>query len=122
MPGRSSRSAGATYLDREKRLRELKEAARRASGRVSEIRHVWLFGSLVSGVPTVRSDADILVEVASSAHSDPKERLPEILAAFRPLPCPLDIFVRTSEEIARDADRSPLLREALAPRVDLLVQ
>jgi predicted nucleotidyltransferase len=86
---------------------------------VPEIRRVLLFGSLVSGVPTPRSDADLLVEVSESAHAEPRDRVPELLGAFQPLPCPLDLFVLTSEEMERLGPSSPLVRLALATGLDI---
>ena len=116
----SSSSAGAIYLNKAERLEALREAARRASARVPEIRRVILFGSLVSGVPTPRSDADVLVEVSSSPHAEPRDRIPDMLRAFRPLPCPLDLFVLTSEETGRPGPGSPLVRLAFEAGLDLL--
>jgi predicted nucleotidyltransferase len=95
--------------------------ARRAAARVPTIRRALLFGSLVSGIPTPRSDADILVEVSESRHARPQDRLPEILRAMTPLPCPVDLFVLTSQEIVElGRQESPLVREALAHGEDLL--
>jgi predicted nucleotidyltransferase len=85
------------------------------------IRRVILFGSLVQGVPTPRSDADLLVEVSESSHAEPRHRIPEALRAFQPLPCPLDLFVLTSAEIEKlRKEGSPLLRAALEGGQDLL--
>jgi predicted nucleotidyltransferase len=77
---------------------------------MESIRRVVLFGSTVSGIPTPRSDADLLVEVTSSPHAHPRHRIPEVLLAFSPLPCPVDLLVLTTDEIARErAGGSPLL-------------
>jgi len=82
---------------------------------------VILFGSLVSGTPTPRSDADLLVVVAESAHREPRDRMPELVRAMRPLPCPVDVFVLTTEELAEHtANGHPLLREVLEHGRDLL--
>lgn len=111
-PALSSTSAGARYLNRDRRLAELRQMAVRAVGRMPEIRRIVLFGSLAKGDATPRSDADLLVEVAKSAHDQPRDRIPELLGVLSPLPCPLDLFVYTSREIENlRADRSPLLRE-----------
>ena len=120
MPEASRSSAGATYLNRVERLDDLRRAARRAAERVPGIRRVILFGSLVSGIPTPRSDADIVIEVATSPHAEPRDRIPEMLRAFRPLPCPLDLFVFTTEEIARFGEEPSVLRLALRCGLDLL--
>jgi len=101
MPKPSARSAGAIYLNRAERIAALQAAAARAAVALPSIRRVILFGSLVSGTPTPRSDADLLVEVAASPHGQPRDRVPEMLQAFSPLPCPLDLFVLTGQEIAQ---------------------
>ncbi len=121
MRRRSSNSAGATYLDRRRRLDDLRQAARRAQARLSSIRRIILFGSLAAGTPTPYSDADLLVVVASSEHRQMRDRLPEMLKALSPLPCPLDLFVLTNEELeTARREQAPLIREALANGIDLL--
>jgi len=82
---------------------------------------VILFGSLVAGIATPRSDADLLVVVATSVHREPRDRVPEVLRALRPLPCPVDVFVLTVQELERYASEdNPLVREALGHGRDLL--
>jgi uncharacterized protein len=100
---------------------DLRQAARQAQARLPTIRRIVLFGSLAAGTPTPHSDADLLVVVASSEHAQMRDRLPEMLKALSPLPCPLDLFVLTAEELeaARRQD-APLVREALANGIDLL--
>jgi predicted nucleotidyltransferase len=79
-----------------------------------------LFGSLAAGIPTPRSDADILVVVETSERRG-RDRLPEILAAMSPLPCPVDLRVITVEELATAGQRGdPLLREVMKNGFDLL--
>lgn len=112
MPKRSSNSAGAVYLDREARLSELEAVARRAAERMPAIRRIVLFGSLVSGIPTPRSDADLLVEISSSPLSGP-DRIPDVMRALMPAPCPLDLHIYTSAELKQSMD-SPLVRRALS--------
>ncbi len=121
MPQRSSSSAGATYLDRERRVGEVREAARRAATRLPSIRRLLLFGSLAAGAATPRSDADILVVVDRSNQADLRDRIPEVLEAMAPLPCVVDLFVVTAAELERaQQDGSPLARIALTTGVDLL--
>jgi predicted nucleotidyltransferase len=121
MPARSSNSAGATYLDREGRLRDLREMARRAADKMPEIRRIILFGSMINGTPTPRSDADLLIEVESSAHDNPRDRTADVLRALSPLVCPLDAFVYTSQELRGLVDdRSPLVVTALRDGINLL--
>ena len=107
MPGLSRSSAGATYLDKE--------------GRIGELRRVILFGSLARGIPTPRSDADIPAIVESSPHTEPRDRIPGVLEALSSLPCPVDLFVLTSEEAARlKAEGSSFLEMIQATGIDLL--
>ena len=121
MPRRSSSSAGAVYLDRERRIEELRAGARRIADKMPGTRRVILFGSLVAGIPTPRSDADLLVVVDTSEHREPRDRVPDVLRALRPLPCPVDVFVLTAQELERYASEGdPLLREALTHGRDLL--
>ena len=115
----SSRSAGATWLDRAERIEQLRAAARRAAQHLPEIRRVVLFGSLATGTATPRSDADLLV-VLDDSRLEPRDRIPPVLAAFSPLPCPLDLFVFTVAEVeGMGGTGSPILREA-ATGVSLL--
>lgn len=121
MSRESPRSAGASFLDKEARIAALQDAAARAAKRVPTIRRVVLFGSLAAGIPTPRSDADLLLEVSASDHSEPRDRIPDMLKALSPLPCPLDLFVLTTDEIRRHQGAgSPLLREILSKGIDLL--
>ena len=99
MPPQSSKAAGAVYLDRESRLRDLTMMARRAASAIPEIRRVILFGSHVRGIPTPHSDADLLVEVAASADADPRDRALAVLRAMAPRVCPIDLFVYTTAEL-----------------------
>lgn len=116
-----SNSAGAIYLDRGVRLRELRAAARQAALSVPAIRRVILFGSLANGIPTPRSDADLFIEVSSSQHASAPDRVPEMLRALSPLPCPVDLFIATTRE-AEEARRSGLALMTLIETtgVDLL--
>jgi predicted nucleotidyltransferase len=118
---KSSSSAGATYLDRAERIEELRKAAQRAKKRMPEIERVLLFGSLAAGKPTPRSDADLLLILRTSPEPEPRNRIPEVLGALAPLPCPVDLHVLTREEVERfRGEGSPLLRIALATGRDLL--
>lgn len=121
--GNSSSSAGAVYLNREARIEELAQAARRAAERLPAIQRVLLFGSLVSGIPTPRSDADLVVEVASSPHSQPRDRVPEVLRALGDVPCPVDLHVYAADELANLAQSGdPLVTTVLNQGRDLLLE
>ena len=121
MPDSSRTSAGATYLDREGRIEQLRRAASRAAGRMDVLHRVILFGSLARGTPTPRSDADILVIVESTTHAQQRDRIPEVLPALSPLPCPVNLFVLTMEETARlRAEGSSFYEMIQATGIDLL--
>jgi predicted nucleotidyltransferase len=80
-----------------------------------------LFGSLQTGGATPRSDADILVVLYGSEHREPRERIPDILRAMAPLPCPVDLFVLTAAELDRaQQERDPVALLALNSGLDLL--
>ena len=63
MPQPSRSTAGAVFLDKQRRIEELRDAARRAAARLPSIQRAVLFGSLAHGIPTPRSDADITCDV-----------------------------------------------------------
>jgi predicted nucleotidyltransferase len=117
----SQNSAGVTFLNKEARISDLRRAAARARERMPALGRIILFGSLVSGAPTPRSDADLMAVVIRGPHEHARDRVPELLAALSPLPCPVDVFVVTENEFERaQHDGTPLIREALAHGVDLL--
>jgi uncharacterized protein len=121
MPPSSPISAGAVFLDKAKRTEDVRAAARRAAARLPAIRRVVLFGSLAAGIPTPRSDADLLIVVDASDCAHVRDRIPPMLAAMSPLPCPVDLVVLTTEELGRaQKDGDPVVREALTYGVDLL--
>jgi len=98
-------------------------AASRAATRLPALRRVILFGSLVAGIPTPRSDADLLVVLSESHHRQARDRVPDVLSALMPLPCPVDLFVLTSEEFDRySREGQPLVREVRQHGRDLLLQ
>ena len=85
------------------------------------MRRALLFGSLTTGIPTPRSDADLLVIVNASEHAQVRDRLPAVLAAMTPLPCPIDLVVLTVDEFERARRHDDaFVREALAGGIDLL--
>ncbi len=116
---RSKVSAGAIYLNRAERIGRIRAAAAGAQRILPSIRRVILFGSLVNGIPVPKSDADLLVIVDSSPFGDPRDRIPEMLRAFAPLPCPLHLFIWTTSELERESE-PPFARAALCSGIDLL--
>jgi hypothetical protein len=59
--------------------------------------------------------------VEDSPHKHPRERIPEMLRALSPLPCPIDLFVLTRQEFDQSrSENSPLVRVALSSGIELL--
>jgi uncharacterized protein len=74
---------------------------------------IILFGSYASGTPTADSDVDLLVIVGTLAQ--PVDRYLRVSRLLRPRPFPLDLLVKTPEEIARALEREdPFIREITA--------
>jgi predicted nucleotidyltransferase len=73
---------------------------------------VVLFGSYVYGSPTPDSDVDLLIIM----HSDqrPAKRVSVVSRLFHPRPFPMDIVVRTPQEIEHSRRLvDPFIREVL---------
>lgn len=101
MPNAFTVFATSRFVDREAVVAALRECAERLKGEHDEIVAVHLFGSFASGDATPRSDADVVVEVTGA---DPalRQRVWEAAqTAFLDAPVPADIFVISSERMAR---------------------
>jgi predicted nucleotidyltransferase len=71
---------------------------------------IVLFGSYVYGAPTADSDVDLLVIVETPAR--PVDRYLRVSRLLRPRPFPLDLLVKTPEEIVQALEREdPFIRE-----------
>ena len=64
---------------------------------------IILFGSYVYGTPSTDSDVDLLVIVDTQAR--PVDRYVRVSRLLQPRPFPLDLLVKTPEEIAQALDR-----------------
>jgi len=64
---------------------------------------IILFGSYAYGKPTPDSDVDLLVVMETSAPD--KERYLTVCRLLRPRPFPVDILVRTPQELAHALDK-----------------
>jgi predicted nucleotidyltransferase len=64
---------------------------------------IILFGSYAYGTPSPDSDVDLLVIMETSA--PPAERYLTVSRLLRPRPFPVDILVKTPEEIRRALDQ-----------------
>src|SRR5215813_622111 len=74
---------------------------------------IVLFGSYVYGTPTADSDVDLLVMVDTQAR--PADRYLCVSRLLRPRPFPLDLVVKTPEEVARALDKGDaFMREIMA--------
>jgi predicted nucleotidyltransferase len=74
---------------------------------------IVLFGSYVYGTPTADSDVDLLVIVDTQAR--PVDRYLCVSRLLRPRPFPLDLLVKTPEEVAQALDRGDaFMREIMA--------
>ncbi len=59
--------------------------------------------------------------LAASDQPRQNDRIPEVLRALSPLPCPVDLFVLTEAEVERArAAGDPLVGVALARGIDLI--
>ena len=67
-------------------------------------RKIILFGPYVYGTPTADSDVDLLVILDTPAR--PVGRYLRVSCSLRPRPFPLDLLVKTPEEIAQALDRN----------------
>jgi predicted nucleotidyltransferase len=65
---------------------------------------IVLFGSYVYGTPTADSDVDLLVIMDTQAR--PVDRYLCVSRLLRPRPFPLDLLVKTPEEVAQALDRN----------------
>ncbi len=73
---------------------------------------IIVFGSYIYGVPTPDSDVDLLVILDTEAR--PVDRYLSVSSLLRPRPFPLDILVKTPEEITRAvATGDPFIVEIL---------
>ena len=64
---------------------------------------IILFGSYVYGTPSTDSDVDLLVIVDTQAR--PVDRYVRVSRLLQPRPFPLDLLVKTPEEVAQALDR-----------------
>ena len=110
-------SVSVRFLDREKVLEALRDAARALGASHAEVREVRLFGSLARGSRNPYADADLLI-VLDTCDLPFRERAPK----YKPvgLPVPADLIVCTKEELDREiASGNSFVRGALAESLPL---
>jgi len=82
---------------------------------------IILFGSYAYGIPSPDSDVDLLVIMETSA--SPAERYLTVSRLLRPRPFPVDILVKTPDEIRRALDQGDFfIREIITQGLILYEQ
>ncbi|WP_448383467.1 nucleotidyltransferase domain-containing protein [Desulfosoma sp.] len=87
------------FLDRERAIAELRDAARRLLARDPRVLAVGLFGSLARGQALPSSDADVLIVLRD--HPQPRwfDRITEYAEAFTETSLPVEPFAYTYDEL-----------------------
>jgi len=112
-----------TWLDRGARVERVRQALQRLMAKRADVSRAVLFGSLARGTGTAASDVDLLVEVDAPSPEALRDLKPALLLAMRPLPCAVDLVLRTPAQMARSrAAPDPLLDEIEATGVVLGVR
>jgi predicted nucleotidyltransferase len=107
-----------TWLDPALRRERVLEAVRRLKSRRPDVRRAILFGSLARGAGNPASDADLLLEIDAPPGSDLRAMTCALLLAMRPLPCAIDLVLRTPDQVRRvSGEPDPLLDEIEASGV-----
>ncbi len=91
--------ASSRFIDRKAVLEALCHCAEQLKAQCNGVVAVHLFGSFATGQATPRSDADIVVEIASE---DPKLReaiRDQALEVFLDAPVPVEIFVQSTRQL-----------------------
>jgi predicted nucleotidyltransferase len=81
---------------------------------------IVLFGSYSYGTPTADSDVDLLVIMDTTAR--PVERYLRVSRLLRPRPFPLDLLVKTPEEIAQALAREDAFVQEITTRGRVLYE
>ena len=89
--------ATSMFIDREAVVEELRRAAKKLQKEHPEVREIYCFGSFAGGIPTPRSDADILVIVGPSDRPV-HQRGTFFVDYFLDVSVPVDLFVSTAYE------------------------
>lgn len=108
------------FLDRERAIAELREAAQRLLARDARVLAVGLFGSLARRQALPSSDADVLIVLKE--HPQPRwfDRIAEYADAFAETSLHVEPFVYTREELQRmHARASSFLRTILRDVIPL---
>jgi predicted nucleotidyltransferase len=93
-------SASSRFIDRDAVIDGLRECARRVKRIFPEIVAIHLFGSFATGTATPRSDADIVIEVASGDAAVHETIRDAATSVFVDAGVPVDLFVLSSGRLA----------------------
>ncbi|MFN3413434.1 MAG: nucleotidyltransferase domain-containing protein [Thermoanaerobaculum sp.] len=92
--------AAVRFLDKEVVLKEVARMARAFLKDHPQVVAVWLFGSFAWGTLTPGSDVNLLLGTPLPLPREAKVALVDAARqAFASLPCPVDLFVASSEEL-----------------------
>ncbi len=97
-PARSLSSVKVRFLDASKIIKELEKVSKEIHKQNSNIRGIYLFGSLAMGTYVQGSDADTLIILKDDKRRF-IDRIPEFLRYFLDAPIATDIFPYTEKEI-----------------------
>lgn len=103
------------FLRREDVMPALREASERVK-RLDRVLRVGYFGSFARNDQLPGSDIDILIELEDDNRRW-VDRIPEFLLYFRKVPCPVEVFPFTSEELNRK--NNPFIEEIMKELVEL---
>ena len=120
MARRSWTSVRVEFLDRDKAVESLREAARQLRRTDPRVDQVMLFGSLVKGDYVPGSDADVLVVL----QADPRpflDRTPEFRRHFLDAPIDVEVFPYTRDEITKgQSDPGSFIHSVMTGPVEVL--
>lgn len=87
MPDLFTDFASSRFLNKDRVIFEVRAAVESLRSERCDVERVYLFGSFASGVPTPRSDVDLLIVSEAPAEA--------FLPYFLPVPLPVDLLVLT---------------------------
>jgi len=116
---KSCGSVRITFLDRDRAVEEVRQAAQALVRRDRNVLAVGLFGSLARGEALPSSDADVLVVLAQHPQSRWFDRIPEYAAHFEATSLPVEVFPFTREELVRLCQQPGFVRTAVRELVHL---
>ena len=105
-PGVFINFASSCFLNRDRVIVEVQAAVEALTSDRNDVKKIYLFGSFASGVPTPKSDIDLLIVAEAPAEV--------LFPYFASLPVPVDIHVMTPEGFSKRKNTGKgIVREAL---------